>query len=80
MNNNGIIIIRDANKNLKTRHWGTRYTEFFSTKTGFNKLEGGKLHFTNVDAFINIANKNKLNYEIVDNTKLTSNVLFIIRK
>lgn len=80
LNNNGIIIIRDANKNLKTRHWGTRYTEFFSTKTGFNKLEGNKLHFTNVDAFINIANKFNLKYEVIDNTKLTSNILFIIRK
>ncbi|NCO56305.1 MAG: methyltransferase domain-containing protein [Bacteroidetes bacterium] len=79
LNNNGIIIIRDANKNLKTRHWGTRYTEFFSTKTGFNKLEGGKLHFTNVDAFINIANKFNLKYEVIDNTKLTSNILFIIQ-
>ncbi len=80
LNNHGLIIIRDANKNLKTRHWGTRYTEFFSTKTGFNKLEGNKLHFTNVDAFINIANKFNLKYEVIDNTKLTSNILFIIRK
>ncbi|OFX30692.1 MAG: hypothetical protein A2X08_07600 [Bacteroidetes bacterium GWA2_32_17] len=80
LNNNGLIIIRDANKNLKARHWGTRYTEFFSTKTGFNKLEGNKLHFTNVDTFINIANKFNLKYEVIDNTKLTSNILFIIRK
>ncbi len=80
LNTNGMLIIRDANKNLKTRHWGTRYTEFFSTKTGFNKLVGGKLHFTNVDAFIKIANKFNLKYEVVDNTKLTSNILFIIHK
>jgi len=80
LNDTGIIILRDANKNLTKRHWGTRYTEFFSTKTGFNKLESGKLHFTNINAFINIANKFKLEYEVIDNTKLTSNIIFIIKK
>jgi len=79
LNRNGMIIIRDADKNLKKRHLGTRYTEFFSTKTGFNKLEGKKLYFTTVNSMVEIAKRFNLQYEIIDNTKLTSNILLIIR-
>ncbi len=80
LNENGIIIIRDADKNLKKRHWGTQYTEFFSTKSGFNKLEGDKLHFTSRETINQIANRLNLYFEVIDNTKLTSNLIFIISK
>ena len=37
LNPGGSIIIRDADKDLQKRHLGTRYTEFFSTRSGYNK-------------------------------------------
>lgn len=80
LNTNGMVIIRDADKDLKKRHLGTRYTEFFSTKFGFNKLEGKELHFTAINFMVDIAKRFNLQYEIIDNTKLTSNKLLIIRK
>ena len=80
LNDNGIIIIRDADKDLKKRHLGTRYTEFFSTKTGFNKLDSEKLHFTSKEAISTIAKKLNLYFDVIDNTKLTSNLIFIISK
>jgi hypothetical protein len=75
-----MIIIRDGDKSMKKRHLGTRYTEFFSTNFGFNKLEGKKLHFTSQKFIVDIAKRFNLQFEIIDNTKLTSNVLLIIRK
>lgn len=80
LNENGMIIIRDGDKSMKKRHLGTRYTEFFSTNFGFNKLEGKKLHFTSQKFIVDIAKRFNLQFEIIDNTKLTSNVLLIIRK
>ncbi len=79
LKNNGILILRDANKELKKRHFGTRYTEFFSTNSGFNKT-ANKLNFTSKQQIINIINKFNVTYEIIDNTKLTSNIIFIIKQ
>jgi 1-acyl-sn-glycerol-3-phosphate acyltransferase len=80
LNQKGVMIIRDADADKKKRHLGTRYTEMFSTNTGFNKTKAGGLHFTSatrikkaLDAFP------FLDYEIIDNTNLTSNIIFIIR-
>lgn len=38
LNPGGLMIIRDADSDLKKRHQGTKYTEFFSTRSGFNKM------------------------------------------
>lgn len=80
LNPNGVLIIRDADADKKERHLGTRYTEFFSTNSGFNKTKTDGLHFasaslikTTLDAFP------FLQYQIIDNTKLTSNIIFVIR-
>ena len=80
LNKNGVMIIRDADADKKKRHMGTRYTEFFSTNTGFNKTKEGGLHFASATLIKNTLDKFPfLEYEIVDNTKLTSNIIFIIR-
>lgn len=76
----GTIIIRDADSAMKKRHFGTKYTEFFSTKTGFNKMGEERLFFTSVETIRKIISHYNLSFEIVDNTKLTSNVVMIIRK
>jgi 2-polyprenyl-3-methyl-5-hydroxy-6-metoxy-1,4-benzoquinol methylase len=46
LNPEGVLLIRDANADLKQRHFYTRLTEFFSTKLiGFNKTSGNGLSF-----------------------------------
>ncbi len=79
----GMIIIRDANTKLKKRHTGTRFTELFSTKVfGFNKTisESKELYFISSDDILKIFKKHNMEAEIVDQTKLTSNIVYIIRK
>jgi 1-acyl-sn-glycerol-3-phosphate acyltransferase len=76
---NGIILIRDADKDLKKRHLGTRYTEFFSTRSGFNKSLDRKLFFFSGKQIREFAGKNNLRVEVIDETKLTSNLLYILK-
>lgn len=80
LNTGGRLIIRDADSALKKRHLGTRYTEFFSTKTGFNKMKERRLFFTSREKITAIVERHNLKIEVVDNTKLTSNLTFIIQK
>ncbi len=77
----GMMIIRDANRDLEKRHWGTRYTEFFSTKVlGFNKTSTKGLHFMSARIMEETLNEiGNVTYEIIDNTKLTSNIIFVVR-
>ncbi len=75
---NGMILLRDADKNLKSRHMGTRYTEFFSTKFGFNKTKN-KLEFVPSDFIIDIVKKHNMKIEKIDNTKFTSNIIYTIK-
>ena len=78
LNNRGIIIIRDADKELKKRHLGTVLTELFSTKSGFNKTVE-KLVFTSSDKIKGIASANGMMVEVLDNTKLTSNIVYVVK-
>ncbi len=80
LNNNGLIIIRDANTDLNKRHIGTKLTEFFSTKSGFNKTNYDNLSFISKGLIENVVSKHKMNMEIIDNTTFTSNLIYIIRK
>ncbi len=80
LNEGGIIMIRDADKDLEKRHFGTRYTEFFSTHSGFNKAKDNRLYFFSGSKIREIARENELQIEVVDNTKLTSNILYVLRK
>lgn len=80
LNPNGVLIIRDADADKKERHLGTRYTEFFSTNSGFNKTKTDGLHFASASLIKNTLEAFPfLQYDIIDNTKLTSNIIFIIR-
>lgn len=76
---NGMILIRDADNTLTKRHWGTRYTEFFSTNFGFNKIKN-KLEFVSGDFIMNIAKSQNMMIEKIDNTKRTSNIIYVIKK
>ena len=78
-NAGGIIIIRDGNKDLTSRHKGTKLTEFFSTKIiGFNKTSGGELSFLSGDFIRQMAAANGFDCKEIDNTKYTSNIVFVL--
>ena len=78
LNPSGMIIIRDADSDLKKEHKATRLTEFFSTKSGFNKTKY-KLSFISGRVIENIASKHKLKLEVISSSGLTSNYLYILR-
>lgn len=77
----GLIIVRDGDSDLGKRHEGTRLTEFFSTKLlGFNKTKDKPLSFFSSSAIASIVAANGAVMEKIDNTRYTSNVIFIIKK
>ncbi|HSH53162.1 MAG TPA: MMPL family transporter [Bacteroidales bacterium] len=83
LNDNGMIIIRDANTKLKNRHKRTKWTEIFSTRImKFNKTadESKELYFRSSDDIFTMFNQYDTEIEVVDQTKLTSNVVYLIRK
>jgi 1-acyl-sn-glycerol-3-phosphate acyltransferase len=79
LNPGGIILLRDADKTLQKRHLGTRYTEFFSTNFGFNKT-ANKLEFVSSEFIEGIIKKNNMQLQKIDNTKLTSNIIYLIKQ
>ncbi|HEX5153701.1 MAG TPA: 1-acyl-sn-glycerol-3-phosphate acyltransferase [Parafilimonas sp.] len=81
LNQDGILLIRDANADLKQRHFYTRMTEFFSTKLiGFNKTSGKGLSFFSEKLVKDIAAENKMNCVQIDNSKYTSNIIYILKR
>lgn len=79
LNEGGMVIVRDADADLKKRTTGTRITEFFSTRFGFNKTIE-KLDFVSGKLIIKTAVKAGLSAEVVDDTKFTSNITYVLRK
>ena len=80
LNEKGILIIRDGITDLQERHATTKMTELFSTKIlKFNKKEN-ELHFFSSDFIREFAEENKLTFEMKEQSKKTSNMLFILRK
>ena len=78
---NGKIIIRDGNSEMKKKHKGTKLTEFFSTKLlKFNKTKFNKLHFTSKHEILKIVKPFNFNVEIIDETKFTSNIIFVLKQ
>jgi SAM-dependent methyltransferase len=78
----GVMIIRDGDRQMGRKHFGTRLSEFFSTNIGFNKTmdEKKELYFTSREKIESILKRYNLNIEIVDETKLTSNIILIAKK
>jgi 1-acyl-sn-glycerol-3-phosphate acyltransferase len=82
LNKNGVIIIRDADPGMKRRQRGTALSEFFSTRLSFNLTRDGhkKLYFTPREAYEKIFAGLGLDVEIIDETSLTSNLVYVLRK
>jgi len=80
LNPGGMMILRDGNADLQERHKGTKLTEFFSIKVlGFNKSQN-ELNFISGKKIRHLAGEYGMKVEEVDDTKYTSNVIFVIRK
>ena len=79
LNPKGMLLIRDADSSMSKRHRGTRYTEFISTTFGFNKTKN-KLEFVPASFITDLVKKHNLDIQKIDNTRLTSNVIYIVRK
>ncbi len=78
---NGVLIVRDGDADLKDRQKGTALTEFFSTKfIGFNKTSDKPLSFLSSSHLRAIVAANGASIEQIDNTKYTSNIIFVIKK
>ncbi len=81
LSENGVIIVRDGDTELGKRQKGTALTEFFSTKIfSFNKTSDKPLSFLSSSMLREIAAKYGASVEQIDNTRYTSNVIFVIRK
>jgi len=78
---NGVLVIRDGFKELGTKHQGTVLTEWFSTRfCKFNKTANNGLSFLSTDLITNFASKNQLEVSVVDETRYTSNLIFVCKK
>jgi 2-polyprenyl-3-methyl-5-hydroxy-6-metoxy-1,4-benzoquinol methylase len=76
---NGVLLIRDGDRDLKKRHQRTRATEFFSTRFfSFNKTSDSRLHFLSGNTIRNLALGHKMECRSLDTSIHTSNLLFVI--
>jgi 2-polyprenyl-3-methyl-5-hydroxy-6-metoxy-1,4-benzoquinol methylase len=77
----GVLIIRDADKDLQERHSFTKLTEFFSTKLiRFNKTSGKGLNFFSEQLLQQTAKENNMQYERVARQKYTSNMTAVLKR
>jgi len=77
----GILIIRDGFKELGSKHQGTLLTEWFSTRfCKFNKTAAEGLSFLSTELIEKFAAKNQLEVSMLDNTRYTSNLVFVCKK
>jgi len=80
LNKNGIMFIRDGISDLNGRHNVTKKTEKYSTKLiAFNKTTNDLSFFSSKEIF-QFAKENNIECEMIEQSKKTSNVLFILRK
>ncbi|MBS0026791.1 1-acyl-sn-glycerol-3-phosphate acyltransferase [Chitinophaga sp. 22321] len=77
----GVILVRDGDSDRAKRHEGTRFSEFMSTRViGFNKTKHKQLSFFSAAHVRNLVSKYGAVAEEIDNTRYTSNVIFVIKK
>jgi len=79
LNQGGKIIIRPSDRDLEKRQKGTELTEFFSTKSGFNKTQN-RLSFLSRKTIEALAAKHAMSLEIIDKTTHTSNLVYLLQK
>jgi len=80
INQGGMIIIREANKDFTQRHFYTRLSERFSAGINFNKTKYKNMFFLSGSFVQSIADQNGFSCTIHDRSKKTSNEIYILRK
>jgi 1-acyl-sn-glycerol-3-phosphate acyltransferase len=81
LNEGGILIIRDGNKDEHHKHKRTELTEIFSTKVfNFNKVSDNGLSFLSGNKIRESAYKYKMDINEISNSKITSNTIFVLKK
>ncbi len=79
LNQDGILLIKDADRKDEKGQKLTWLTEFFSTNFGFNIMPHDKLYFTSGEDLKKIAEKNNMDFSIVQDAQYSSNTIFAIR-
>jgi 1-acyl-sn-glycerol-3-phosphate acyltransferase len=79
LSSGGVILVRDGDREMRSRHFGTKITEFFSVNIGFNRTRN-KLNYISEKWLRELADKNRWHYERIENSKWTSNTISILRK
>jgi len=83
LNPGGKIIIRDADIDMREKHKGTQLSEWQSTKVfGFNKTRNNskQLYFGSAKERRELLEQLGLQVELIDQTKMNSNVILVGRK
>lgn len=81
LNPGGFIIIRDADSDLASGIWKTKFNEFNSTRFfRFNKTNFDNLSYTSGTKITSIARKNGFEVARVENHSNKSDVIFILKK
>lgn len=80
LNDGGLILIRDANSNLQKRNSITKLSEIWSTLSGFNKAKYSEMNFETEKSISAAAERNNISVEIIDDSRFTSNVIYLLRK
>jgi 2-polyprenyl-3-methyl-5-hydroxy-6-metoxy-1,4-benzoquinol methylase len=78
----GVLMIRDADREMKNRHNKTRLSEFFSTRIGFNQTlaDDKRLYFTSGKRILSILEGQGMMVEILKESKTMSNIIFVATK
>jgi 1-acyl-sn-glycerol-3-phosphate acyltransferase len=80
LNEGGIVIIREGDKEVSKRHKRTKLSEFFSTKVlNFNKTKSVGLSFLSGSLIKEIAAEKNMDCREMADSKVTSNTIFIIK-
>ncbi len=75
----GVLIIRDGDRDMKKRHRATRLTEFFSTRFfSFNKTADHPLHYLSGKTIRDLAVRQHMDCRILEPSNYTSNLVFVI--
>jgi uncharacterized protein len=75
----GVLLIRDGDRDLKKKHRMTHLSELFSTKfLSFNKTTGDKLYFLSGKSIQDMAEARHMHCKAIDSSEFTSNLLFAI--
>lgn len=77
----GVLLIRDGDTEKGKKHQTTRLTEFMSTRVfNFNKTREHRMSYLSGSTIESIAQQHDLTLTEIDNTRFTSNIIFVLKK